>query len=124
MARASGGASEPQTVTDDAMLKHARRQILAGLIAAATLLGFAAPAAQAQIPYLQLPAQQPKYASIVVDAESGEVLYGKRADSARYPASITKVMTLYLMFEQLAAGQMTLDDRVVFSPRAGASPRS
>ncbi|MDP3298597.1 MAG: cytochrome c-type biogenesis CcmF C-terminal domain-containing protein, partial [Phenylobacterium sp.] len=104
------------------MLKHARRQILAGLIAAATVLGFAAPAAQAQIPYLQLPAQQPKYASIVVDAETGEVLYGKRADSSRYPASITKVMTLYLMFEQLAAGQMTLEDRVVFSPRAAAAP--
>jgi D-alanyl-D-alanine carboxypeptidase len=122
LARTSGGASETQNVTDDAMLKHARRQILAGLIAAATLLGFAAPAAQAQIPYLQLPAQQPKYASIVVDAETGEVLYGKRADSARYPASITKVMTLYLMFEQLASGQMTLEDRVVFSPRAAAAP--
>ncbi len=50
MARASGGAPETQNVTDDAMLKHARRQILAGLIAAATVLGFAAPAAQAQIP--------------------------------------------------------------------------
>lgn len=104
------------------MLKHARRQILVGLIAAATALGHAAPVAQAQIPYLQLPAQQPKYASIVVDAQTGEVLYGKRADSSRYPASITKVMTLYLLFEQLAAGRMRPDDRIVFSPRATAAP--
>lgn len=104
------------------MLKHARRQILVGLIAVATALGHSAPVAQAQIPYLQLPAQQPKYASIVVDAQTGEVLYGKRADSARYPASITKVMTLYLMFEQLAAGRMKPDDRIVFSPRAAAAP--
>ncbi|MDX5329965.1 MAG: serine hydrolase, partial [Caulobacteraceae bacterium] len=105
------------------MFQRARRPILAGLAAAAAAFGvLAAPAAQAQIPYLQLPAQQPKYASIVVDAATGEVLYAKRADSPRYPASITKVMTLYLMFEELAAGRMQLDDRITFSIRAAAAP--
>jgi D-alanyl-D-alanine carboxypeptidase (penicillin-binding protein 5/6) len=54
------------------------------------------------------------------DARSGEVLYAKHADSPRYPASITKVMTLYLTFEALASGKLRLEDRVVFSPHAAA----
>jgi D-alanyl-D-alanine carboxypeptidase (penicillin-binding protein 5/6) len=57
---------------------------------------------------------------MVVDARSGEVLYAKHADSPRYPASITKVMTLYLTFEALASGKLRLEDRVVFSPHAAA----
>ena len=63
---------------------------------------------------------KPKYASIVVDANSGEVLYALHADDARYPASITKVMTLYLTFEALATGRLSLDDRVPFSPHAAS----
>ena len=47
---------------------------------------------------------QQKYAAFVADAETGEVLYSRRADMQRFPASITKVMTLYMVFEQLAAG--------------------
>ncbi|MBW3558768.1 MAG: D-alanyl-D-alanine carboxypeptidase [Proteobacteria bacterium] len=68
----------------------------------------------------QSPATQPKYAAIVVDANSGEVLYASRADSPRYPASITKVMTLYMAFEALEQGKVKLTDRVVISPRAAA----
>src|SRR5690606_4654255 len=52
--------------------------------------------------------------------KTGEVLYAKRADATRYPASITKVMTLYLTFEALTAGRLSLDDEVVFSPHAAA----
>jgi len=102
------------------MLKPARRLLISLGLAVATVVATAAPAAQAQMPYLQLPANQPKYAAIVVDAKSGEVLYAKRADSPRYPASITKVMTLYLTFEALAAGKLKLDDRVLVSPHAAA----
>jgi D-alanyl-D-alanine carboxypeptidase len=102
------------------MIQPARRLLLSFGLAIATMVATTAPAAQAQVPYLQLPANQPKYASIVVDAKSGEVLYAKRADSIRYPASVTKVMTLYLTFEALAAGRIKLDDRVVFSPHAAA----
>lgn len=65
---------------------------------------------------------QPKYAAFVADADTGEVLYSRQADTQRFPASITKVMTLYLVFEQLAAGTIKLDDRVVFS-RYAASQR-
>ncbi len=102
------------------MFQPARRLLISLGFAVSTLVVTAAPAAQAQLPYLQLPANQPKYAAIVVDAKSGEVLYAKRADSPRYPASITKVMTLYLTFEALASGKLKLDDQVVFSPHAAA----
>jgi D-alanyl-D-alanine carboxypeptidase len=104
------------------MLKHARRLFVSVGLAAATLLATAAPPAQAQIPIFQnlLAASQTKYAAIVVDAKTGEVLYAKHPDSPRYPASITKVMTLYLTFEALASGKLHPDDRVVFSPHAAA----
>src|SRR3954452_11741099 len=42
-----------------------------------------------------------RYAAIVVDDKSGEVLFDAKADEPRHPASITKIMTLYLLFEQL-----------------------
>src|SRR5215468_10865869 len=51
----------------------------------------------------------PPYAAIVVDANSGRVLHGANPDSLRHPASITKIMTLYLLFEQLEAGRIRLD---------------
>lgn len=103
------------------MLKHARRLFVALGLALATAVAPMASTAQAATPYLQLlPATHSKYAAIVIDAKTGEVLYAKRADSPRYPASITKVMTLYLTFEALAAGKIQLDDPVVFSPRASA----
>ncbi|MBB5746019.1 serine hydrolase [Brevundimonas variabilis] len=65
-----------------------------------------------------------RYASIVVDAASGEVLFGRFADSRRYPASITKVMTLYLAFDALQQGKVKLDDVIVVSPRAASQPPS
>ena len=104
------------------MFQHARRLFLVLGLAFTTALGTAAPAAQAQIPYFRnlLAASQTKYAAMVVDARSGEVLYAKHADSPRYPASITKVMTLYLTFEALASGKLRLEDRIVFSPHAAA----
>ena len=65
-----------------------------------------------------------RYAAIVVDAESGEVLFARHADSRRYPASITKVMTLYLAFEALTEGRVKLDDVITVSPRAASQPPS
>ncbi|MEH6665165.1 MAG: serine hydrolase [Brevundimonas sp.] len=65
-----------------------------------------------------------RYAAIVVDAESGEVLFARRADNPRYPASITKVMTLYMTFEALAEGRLKLDDMITVSPRAASQPPS
>ena len=103
------------------MIQHARRLLLSIGLAAAMAFGLAAPPAMAQVPYFQLiPQNSSKYAAIVVDAKTGEVLYAKRADAPRYPASITKVMTLYLTYEALSAGKIQLEDRVVFSPHAAA----
>ena len=65
-----------------------------------------------------------KYAAIVIDAESGEVLFARHADSRRYPASITKVMTLYLTFEALAEGKVRADDVLTVSPLAASQPPS
>jgi len=65
-----------------------------------------------------------KYASVVIDAASGEVLFSRFADERRYPASITKVMTLYLVFEALEEGRVKLTDQLTVSPRAAAQPPS
>jgi D-alanyl-D-alanine carboxypeptidase len=66
----------------------------------------------------------PPYAAIVVDANSGKVLHESSADAARHPASITKVMTLYLMFERLEAGKIALNSEMPVSPRAAAQAPS
>ncbi|MEA3025337.1 MAG: D-alanyl-D-alanine carboxypeptidase [Alphaproteobacteria bacterium] len=51
----------------------------------------------------------PPYAAIVVDANNGAVLHAAAPDAPRHPASLTKIMTLYLLFEQLEAGKIALD---------------
>lgn len=56
--------------------------------------------------------------SIVIDAESGQVLSEHNADARAYPASLTKMMTLYLAFEALEAGKITLDQSVRVSHHA------
>lgn len=59
-----------------------------------------------------------KYASIVIDAQSGEVLYSRNADTRNYPASLTKMMTLYLMFEALERRSLRLNQKLPISQRA------
>jgi len=60
----------------------------------------------------------PLFASIVVDGNSGEVLQAANADGLRHPASLTKIMTLYLLFERLDAGKIRLDTQLRVSERA------
>ena len=67
---------------------------------------------------------QPKYAAIVVDAKTGEVLYEQSPDAHRYPASITKIMTMYLAFEALKDGHLSFDERLLISPHAAAQAPS
>ncbi|WP_292067062.1 D-alanyl-D-alanine carboxypeptidase [Brevundimonas sp. UBA7664] len=94
-----------------------RRGFLSLVLAVAvTLTPTRAPLAQSS--------DNSRYAAIVVDAETGEVLFARHADSRRYPASITKVMTLYLAFEALAEGKIKLDDVITVSPRAASQPPS
>ena len=67
-------------------------------------------------------AAAPKYAGIVVDAKTGKTLYEENADQLRYPASLTKMMTLYLTFEALKRGKIKLNTKVPFSAKAAAEP--
>jgi D-alanyl-D-alanine carboxypeptidase len=60
----------------------------------------------------------PPFSSIMVDANSGATLEAKDADGLRHPASLTKIMTLYLLFERLESGKMTLDTDMDVSEHA------
>lgn len=62
-----------------------------------------------------------KFAGIVVDAKSGKVMYESAADAARYPASVTKVMTLYVLFQELEAGNIRLSDKMTVSKHAASA---
>jgi D-alanyl-D-alanine carboxypeptidase len=64
----------------------------------------------------------PTAAAIVVDAESGSVLYESNADARTYPASLTKMMTLYLLFEAIEAKRVKLDDKFPVSAHAAIQP--
>ncbi|MGB9045702.1 MAG: serine hydrolase, partial [Pseudolabrys sp.] len=67
---------------------------------------------------------QPSYASIVVDANSGAVMQATNADSPRHPASLTKIMTLYLLFERLEQGKIKLTTDLPVSAHAAVQAPS
>lgn len=90
--------------------------IRAGLVAAATIAGWA-PAAEAQI-------GSARYSAIVVESRSGNVLVAANADETRHPASLTKMMTLYMVFEALEEGRLSLHERITFSEEAASRPPS
>ena len=58
------------------------------------------------------------YAAIVMDARTGEVIYSQNADTRLHPASLTKMMTLYIAFEAIEHGEIGLDSRVTISKNA------
>jgi D-alanyl-D-alanine carboxypeptidase len=97
------------------MIEVLRRSLLAVLTLTVLWLGAAQPGAAQE---------NARYAAIVVDAETGEVLFARHADSRRYPASLTKMMTLYLAFEALTEGRARLTDVLTVSPRAASQPPS
>lgn len=69
------------------------------------------------------PAYNPPTASIVVDGNSGAVLHASNADALRHPASLTKMMTLYLLFERLESGKIKLNTEMPTSAHAaGQAP--
>lgn len=70
------------------------------------------------------PAHGARYASIVMDADTGQIIYSRHANSLRYPASLTKMMTLYLTFDALRAGRLKLDQQLTASKRAIGMPPS
>ncbi len=69
-------------------------------------------------------AQASPYAALVMDARTGEVLHARNADTRLHPASLTKMMTLYIVFAEIKAGRMSLDQMVTISRNAAAEPPS
>lgn len=63
-----------------------------------------------------------RFAAIAIDPQTGRTLFARNADARRYPASLAKVMTLYVAFDEIEAGRLRLSDRIVVSPRAAAQP--
>jgi D-alanyl-D-alanine carboxypeptidase len=64
------------------------------------------------------------YAGFVMDARNGKVLYSQNADTPLHPASLTKMMTLYVVFEAVENGEIGLDDMVTISRHAASEPPS
>ncbi len=89
------------------------RAILVLLLALAAFALVLQPAAAQNVPRA--------YAGIVVDAKTGQVLYQDKANDLRYPASLTKVMTLYILFQELEAGRMNLNTKLSVSAHAAAA---
>jgi D-alanyl-D-alanine carboxypeptidase len=69
-------------------------------------------------------AYSPPSASIIVDGNTSEVLHAFDADGLRHPASLTKIMTLYLLFERLESGAIKLDTPLMLSAHAAAQAPS
>ena len=65
-----------------------------------------------------------KYAAYVIDVKSGKVLFSRNGTSLRYPASLTKMMTLYMVFERLESGKLSLNSRFKVSKYAASRPPS
>ena len=64
------------------------------------------------------------YAAYVIDARTGEVLHSRNAETRLHPASLTKMMTLYIAFEAVRNGEITLDTKVRISKHAASEPPS
>ncbi len=64
------------------------------------------------------------YAGHVIDARTGKVLYSRNADTRLHPASLTKMMTLYIAFEAIQNGEISLDTKVRISKHAASEPPS
>ena len=88
------------------------------LVAALSLLAMWGENADARRRKASNSSYGPAYAAIVVDANSGAVLHSASPDAQRHPASLTKIMTLYLLFERLEAGKLKLGTALKVSEHA------
>lgn len=83
------------------LMRRVRFGLMAILLMAFPAVSFAAP-----------------YAAYVMDARTGETLYSQNADTRLYPASLTKMMTLYIVFDAIEHGKLSLDTMVTVSANA------
>ncbi|MDQ1079619.1 D-alanyl-D-alanine carboxypeptidase family protein [Pseudoroseomonas cervicalis] len=98
-------------------MQFARALRRLGLLAATTVLFNLPGLAQAQI-------GSARYASVVMEPGTGNILFGANADAPRHPASLTKMMTLYMVFDALRAGRLELDQRLEMTETAASRPPS
>jgi len=96
------------------------RRSLAALLVLVFLAGCTAATPPERV--LAVPAPPQKYAAIVVDARTGKTLFEANSTQPRYPASLTKMMTLYLLFEALESGRVTRDTQIPVSAHAASQP--
>src|SRR5690242_7628724 len=93
---------------------HGRRLFVLGLLTAVSATVFTTDYAEARRKrgkrvQVARVAYNPPFSSIIVDANSGAVLQANNADAQRFPASLTKIMTLYVLFERLESGKIKLE---------------
>ena len=110
------------------------KRVFAAIGIAATagsiLVSFSSPAEARRRHHLKRPHHQrsggynPPFATMVVDAKTGRTLHAQNEDALRHPASVTKVMTLYLVFEQLERGRLSLNTPLRVSSHAAAQAPS
>jgi D-alanyl-D-alanine carboxypeptidase len=96
--------------------------VLAAVLALALAAG-AADAATKKKKQTRAPAPE-KYAALVYDPLTAQVLFERHGNATRHPASLTKMMTLYLLFDAIETGKLELDTRLPVSERAAAQPAS
>jgi D-alanyl-D-alanine carboxypeptidase len=107
-------------VMSSVLSRRARISTLAGIVgvSATLLVAFSTPAEARRKHRRVSGGYAPPYAAMVVDAKTGRVLHAQNEDAPRHPASVTKVMTLYLLFEQLEKGRIALDTPLQVSANA------
>ncbi len=98
-------------------------RLTAALLCAATLLCVSV-AARAEPLEGEPPITLTAPSAILLEAENGAVIFEKNADERRPVASVTKLMTLLLLFERLDAGEIGMEDKITVSPNAAAQPGS
>ncbi len=101
------------------------RVCILGLATIATAVIFTTDTADARrhrgrhhVRHVAKPSYSPNFSSIIVDANSGATLTANNPDAIRFPASLTKIMTLYLLFEKLESGKLKLDSELDVSEHA------
>lgn len=98
------------------------RFVFSLIAVAVAATAFAPPADAARKKRRAAPA--PQYSAIVMHADTGDILFNKYIDQKRYPASLTKMMTLYVLFEELEAGALNPDSMLAVSAQAAGQPPS
>lgn len=105
---------------------HAFRHAVSGIKIAARSLFTATMIGAISLASVTSPVQaakkNPRYAAFVIDANTGKTLFADSADEKRYPASLTKMMTIYMIFEAMQAGRINKKTKIPFSKYAASRP--